>query len=159
MARVLGDSQTVVRTWQPWLQVIAVGAGVGILQWLLTVLIGNYIVEPLACRDLTDATFCTNATPLAGTISTILVAVAGTIALVRLGVARPIILSVATGALLWDLSGWTEGLLWIEALAWSLWLYVMCYVLFAWIARYTRLWVVIVLSVLIVAIIRIALVL
>ena len=158
MAQVIIEDQAVInRTWMTWERTIAIGAGLGLIFWLLTLLIGRYIVEPLTCRTIVDATMCTDATPLAGKIATILVAVIGVITMVRLRIARPIIITVAAAALLWNLASCTLGLFWLEAIAWSVFLYALCFALFAWITRHVTLWVTIVVSLLIVLIIRISL--
>ena len=158
MAQVIIEDQAVInRTWMTWGRTIAIGAGLGLIFWLLTLLIGRYIVEPLTCRTIVDATMCTDATPLAGKIATILVAVIGVITMVRLRIARPIIITIATAALLWNLASWTLGLFWLESIVWSVFLYALCFALFAWITRHVTLWVTIVISLLIVLIIRIAL--
>jgi len=158
MAQVIIEDQAVInRTWMTWGRTIAIGAGLGLIFWLLTLLIGRYVVEPLTCRTIVDATMCTDATPLAGKIATILVAVIGVITMVRLRIARPIIITVAAAALLWNLASWTLGLFWLEAIVWSVFLYALCFALFAWITRHVTLWVTIVVSLLIVLIIRISL--
>jgi len=156
---IIEDPAALQQTYRAWGRTIALGAVIGLVFWLVTVLVGNYIVEPLVCRNLTDAAMCTDATPLAGKIVTILVAALAVVAMVRMRVARPIIIAVATAAILWDLAAWTQGLFWLEAILWSVLLYALTFALFAWISRYATLWVAIVVSVLIVLIIRIALVL
>ena len=159
MAQVIIEDQTVLsRTWVTWGRTIALGAALGLIFWIVTVVIGRYIVEPLVCKDLVDAAVCVDAVPIAGKIATILVAVLGVIAMVRVGIARPIIIAVASAALLWNLASWTQGLFWLESIIWSVLLYALCFALFAWITRYVTLWVTIVVSLLIVLIIRIALV-
>jgi len=158
MAQVIIEDQTVLsRTWVTWGRTIALGAALGLIFWIFTVLIGRYVVEPLVCKDLVDAAVCVDAVPVAGKIATILVAVLGVIAMVRVGIARPIIIAVATAALLWNLAGWTQGLFWLESIVWSVLLYALCFALFAWITRHVTLWVTIVVSLLIVLIIRITL--
>jgi len=158
MAQVIIEDQTVLsRTWVTWGRTIALGAALGLIFWIFTVLIGRYVVEPLVCKDLVDAAVCVDAVPVAGKIATILVAVLGVIAMVRVGIARPIIIAVATAALLWNLAGWTQGLFWLESIVWSVLLYAFCFALFAWITRHVTLWVTIVVSLLIVLIIRITL--
>ena len=160
MAQVIvTDQQAIAESWAMWVRTIVLGALLGILFWLVTTLIGQYIVEPLTCRQVADAALCMNATPLAGNIASILVAVAAVIVMVRINAARPIIVAVASAALLWNLAYWTQGLFWVEALAWSVILYALAFALFAWITRYAVLWVTIVISLLLVLIIRIALVL
>jgi len=160
MAQVIITDQQVISTaWATWGRTIVIGAATGIIFWLLTILLARYVVEPLVCRQITDAAMCANATPLAGNIAAVLAGAISIIFMVRTGVARPIIIAVASAALLWQLAAWTEGLFWIEALVWSALLYAGAFALFSWITRYAILWVTVLLSVLIVLIIRIALIL
>lgn len=159
MAKVIADEQIVDRTWNIWLRTVVTGAALGLVFWIVTILLNNYVIEPLACQNMTNASVCVNSVPLAGNIATILTGLLGIVVMVRMGIYRPIILAVASAALLWNLAGMTDGLFWAEALVWSIVLYAGSYGLFAWIARYSRLWAVIAISVLIVLIIRIALVL
>ena len=155
---VITDQQAIAESWAVWVRTIILGAIAGVSFWLLAFVVGRYSIEPLACRQTINAAMCLDATPLAGNIAAILVAVIGTIAMVRLGIARPIIVAVATAALLWGLSGWTEGLFWLEALAWSTILYALVFALFAWITRYSVLWVTLIISLSIIVVIRITLV-
>jgi len=154
---IIEDPVALQRTYLAWGRTIALGAVLGLIFWLVTVLIGNYAVEPFTCRNLAAAQMCTDAIPLAGKITTILVAALAVVAMVRMRIARPIIIAIATAAILWDLASWTQGLFWVEAILWSVLLYALCFALFAWISRYITLWVTIVISLLIVLIIRIAL--
>ena len=156
---VVTDQQVIAESWAMWVRTVVLGAAIGVVFWVISVLLARYVIEPLVCRQVIDAAMCTNATPIAGMITTVLVVVAGIVAMVRMGIARPIIVAVATAALLWDLSTWTQGLFWLEAIAWSVILYGLAFALFAWITRYASLLVTVILSVLIVLVIRIALVL
>ena len=156
---IITDQEALAASWRAWVRAIVIGAIVGVVFWILTLLIERYIIDPLVCSKAVNATLCAGSLPLAGTISTILAGVVGIVLMVRGAVARPIIIAVATAALLWDLAAWTEGLFWLESFAWSVALYALVFALFAWITRHSLLWVTIVLSVLIVVIIRIALVL
>lgn len=140
-----------------WVRTIVLGAAIGLVFWILTVLIGRYVIEPLACGQVVNAALCADPKPLAGNIAAILVAVLGVIAMVRIGAARPIIVAVATAAILWQLGAWMSGLFWLEAIAWSVIIYALAYALFAWITRHALLWVTIVVSLVIVIFIRILL--
>ena len=136
MAKVIIENAPVPQAvWQNWARVIGIGAAVGLVYWLLTMLIGRFIIEPLTCRDVVEAAACTEASVLAGKISTIIVATAAILTMVRVGVARPLIIAVASAALLWELSAVTLGLFWAEALAWSVLMYAASYALFGWIVR------------------------
>ncbi|HEY8885881.1 MAG TPA: hypothetical protein VIM31_00045 [Candidatus Microsaccharimonas sp.] len=156
---IITDQQAVAESYAMWVRTVVLGAVTGIIFWLLTIIVARYIVDPLVCGRLFNATLCVDSTPLAGNIAAILAAVVGVISMVRIGAARPIVIAVASAALLWDLGMWTDGLFWLEAVAWSIILYAAVYALFAWITRYASLWVTIALSLVIVLIIRIALVL
>lgn len=158
MAKVIIEDNSVFsHSLQAWLRVIGFGAVVGLAYWILTLLIGNYVVEPLACRDIATATTCVGAESLAGKISTVLIAVAAIFGMVRLGVVRPIIIALASAALLWELSAWVEGLFWLESLAWSVLLYAVSYALFGWIVRALSVVVAIIIAVLAVVALRILL--
>lgn len=156
---VITDQQVIANSWTTWIQTIIIGAVTGLIFWLLTIIIARYVVDPLVCGKMFDAMLCTDSTPLSGHIAAILAAVIGLVTMVRTAVARPIIMAVAAAALLWNLAIWTNGLFWLEAVAWSIILYTLVYALFAWIARYASLLATIILSLLIVLVIRIALVL
>jgi len=156
---IITDQQAVAESYAMWVRTIILGAVTGLIFWLLTIIVARYVIDPLACGRAFNAALCVDSTPLAGNIAAILAAVVSVIAMVRIGAARPIVIAVATAALLWDLGAWTDGLFWLEAVAWSVILYAAVFALFAWITRYANLLITIILSVLIVLIIRIALVL
>ena len=151
---IIEDEAIIARTWRSWLQTIAIGAGTGLAAWVFTAVISRYVIEPLACGATLNAAVCSDATGMAGNIATIIVTTIAVIVMVRLRVIRPIIIAVASAALLWGLAAWAEGLFWLEIIAWSIGLYAIAYGLFSWIARSTVLWLAIVLSILIVLSIR-----
>lgn len=159
MAKVVAEQTRVVvqSEWQEWVKIIGTGAGVGLLVYLIGLLIGQYIVEPFMCRNVVDLASCADASVLAGRISSVLLAVAAIFALIKLTVARPLIVAVSAVAVLWDLSLWTAGLVWFEALAWSVVLYALSYALFGWIARHAHLIVSLVTALIVIIVIRLAL--
>jgi len=160
MAKVIVDERTVVvKPWWARVRIIFTGAGLGLVWWILTVLIKNYIIEPIACRDMANAVFCVDSFGVAGNIATILVAIAGVFILIRTLQPRPIIIAVAVAALLWALGNYITGLAWYEGLLWGVLLYALAYSLFGLVARIVWLPAAIVTAILIVLIIRILLVL
>lgn len=108
----------------------------GALWWVLTSLLNRYIVEPSACRDLTEAAACVNSFSVSGSIAAVVVAVVGTILLVRYIQPRPIVISVAAVILLWDLAALADGLAWWVVLLWALVLYGLSYSLFSLVAQF-----------------------
>lgn len=159
MPQVIVDEEIFNRSWVAWLRTIAFGVVVGVVFWLLTLLLDRYVIEPLACRQVANAGVCLTSDALSGNIAALLAGALAILGMVRWGVVRPIVISVATVALLWDLASWTSGLFWAEALGWTALLYGLSYALFSWINRTTSLWLATLLATLIVVVIRVALVL
>lgn len=156
---VITDQQVIAESATMWVRTIILGAITGLIFWLLMIIIGRYVIDPMACGQSFNAALCMDSAPLSGNIAAILAAVVGLISMVRIGAARPIIIAIASAALLWNLGTWIDGLFWLEAVAWSVVLYAMVYALFAWITRHDNLWATVVISLLIVLVIRIALIL
>lgn len=136
MAKVIeSQQQVIVEPWWVRGQIIYIGLGMGLLWWILTAVLRQYIVEPIACRDLATASACVNSLSISGSIATVLVAVVGTWLLVKYLQPRPIIISAATLALLWDLGALLAGLSWWASLLWALFFYTASYGLFSMVAR------------------------
>ncbi|OJU87584.1 hypothetical protein BGO17_01145 [Candidatus Saccharibacteria bacterium 49-20] len=136
MAKVVqSQQQVIVEPWWAKGQIIYIGLGMGLLWWVLTAILRQYVVEPIACRDLSAAASCINAVGISGSIAAVLVAVAGTWALIRYLQPRPIIISVATLILLWDLSSLVNGMTWWATLLAALFFYTASYGLFSMVAR------------------------
>ncbi len=140
MAKVIVDEThpQVVSTSYSWWRVALLGAGLGIVYWILTFLVSHFIIDPIFCRSSVNALACTNSIELSGNVASILVATAGLAILVGLKVLRPLIVAIAAAIVLWGLAGWTNGLSGVEAVFWSALLYSLSYVLFSWISRYSR---------------------
>ncbi len=160
MAQVVTDAQTVVvKPWWARVRIVFIGAGLGLLWWVLTALLRFYVIEPLACRDLSTATACVDSLSVAGSVATVLVAIVGTFILVKTLQPRPLVISASAAAVLWSLGAYVEGLAWYEAILWGVVLYAVTYVLFGLIANLTRLPVVIGIAVATALIIRLLLLL
>ncbi|MBQ69844.1 hypothetical protein CL689_07405 [Candidatus Saccharibacteria bacterium] len=159
MARVVEDNRVVRPAWWNAGQVVAFGAVVGVAYYLVMLLVGRYIVEPLACREIIEASACVAATATAGKISTVIVAVAAIFGMIRLGIARPLVVAAGAAVVLWNLSEWTAGLFWLEAFAWSVLLYALAYALFGWIAHFPRVIVSIVVAVIVAVLLAVLLML
>lgn len=136
MAKVIqNEHNVVVEPWWAKGRIVYIGAAIGLLWWVLAAILRQYVVEPLACRDLTAADACVNSMGVSGSIATVLVAVAGTLLLIRYLQPRPIIISVATAILLWDLGLLVNGLAWWAIVLWAVFFYAASYGLFSMVAR------------------------
>jgi hypothetical protein len=91
-----------------------------------------YILIYLAFRPLL---------PLAAAsgIAMILTAVTGISAMVWQKMVQPLIIAVSTGAVLWGLAVWFDGLVWFEIAIWCMMLFSMAYVLFSGLIHHLRL--------------------
>ena len=152
------NAPQVNHTTRAWFYIIGIGLIVGLAYWVTTVLLTRYVVEPLACRDIATAASCVGAIGIAGKIATVLLATLSLLVMIRVSLFRPIIIAVATAVVLWNLSVYTTGLFWAEALAWSIVLYGLSYALFGWIARQMNLVLAIIVAVVVAVMIRIALI-
>lgn len=104
-----------------WLTAL-IGFVMGLLFWLLTMYIGRF----------------TGSTTIPGDVATILVATVATVVMVRLNMIRPLLVTLAVAISLWGLAGWIRGMVWFEAIGWSIGLYLLGYVLFSWLVRYAK---------------------
>lgn len=96
---------------------------------------------------------------IASNVATILIATIGVILMAANRLPRPLLITVSSAVLLWDLAGWLTGLSWLESILYSVLLYVLSYVMFSWFARYSRTVPVLVFTVIAVIIIRIIIIL
>lgn len=161
MAKVIVDKQErVVKPWWDQTRIIVIGAGLGLGWWVLAALLNRYVIEPLACRDISvNASACVDSYGVAGNVALILISLIGLIILIR-GLHRfPVVISIASTALLWGLGGYLSGLSWIEALGWSVFLFAAVYGLFSLVTRLRVLGWVLIASLVIVVAIRLLLLL
>ena len=160
MAKTVIDNEQVVRPeWQEWLRIVGYGAFIGVVYYIAMLIFNRYVVEPLTCRTVVDATACVTAPALAGQLVTVVAAMVALVGMIRLAFARPIIVAVTAGVLLWNLGAWTVGLAWWEAFGWSIGLYALVYGLFGWIVRQSNLLFAIIISIVLVLAINVTLIL
>ena len=132
MAKIilLGDTRVRVAA-----RLIALGAVFGIVLWLVTLALNNFVVEPITCGISGGTGQCSQALSVAGGIAGVFVAAAAIFAGIWWRISRPIFVAVSATLLLWGLPLWVDGLFWLEALAWSALVGILAYLLFGWINR------------------------
>ena len=116
-------------------QVILLGVILGAVSWLLTLLLDRFVITALFCGGDAASALCTGSTTLAGNIALVFASIGGLLGLVRLGVYRPLLVAIAAAICLWGLAGWVDGLMWYEALAWTVILYSLVFTAFSWLVR------------------------
>lgn len=142
MAKVIQDERNVVV--EPWWakgKIVLIGLAMGLVWWVLTAVLKQYVIEPTACRNLSSATACVDSFGVSGNIAMVIVAVIATFVLVRFVLHRPIIISVGSAILLWGIGSMLSGLLGYVTLLWALFLFTVSYSLFSLVARIQWLWV------------------
>jgi len=117
-----------------WPVVALLGLLIGVGVWGLSWVIGQFIIDPILCRDMALQA-CEDATSVAGNIAAIIGACVGLGLLLRRDVRRPVLIVAAVLVALWGLAGWLEGLSWLESLGWTAVLYALAYVAFTWLTR------------------------
>ena len=115
------------------IQVVLLGVILGAASWLLTILIDRFITGALLCGG--NGPTCDTSTLVAGNVALVLVTVGGLLGLVRLSVYRPLLVVIAAAIVLWGLSGYTLGMQWYEAMAWTVLLSAVTYAAFTWLVR------------------------
>jgi hypothetical protein len=140
MARLIvpDTENTMVPSGYGWWQIALVGAGIGVLQWVIAALLGGFVIDQLLCRSSITVASCAQSSIVAGDVATIIVGVIGLVVLVRMRVLRPLVVVVASAILLWGLPVMTSGLAWGEVVFWSALTYGLAYSVFAWLSRYAR---------------------
>ncbi|RYX78716.1 hypothetical protein EON76_03295 [bacterium] len=117
------------------IQVILLGIILGAVSWLLTLLLDRFVMTALFCGNDASSALCTGSTAIAGNIALVFASIGGLLGLVRLGVYRPLLVAIAAAICLWGLAGWVDGLMWYEALAWTVILYSLTFTAFSWLVR------------------------
>ncbi len=135
-----------------FIKMIVLGAVLGVVLWGLTNLLGNYVFDPLFCRN--DTTNCVAVWQYSETTASVIVAILGLIGLIRLRAFRPMLIALAATASLWGLIGNVTVMTWYWALLASLLLYALAYGLFTWVVRIRVFWVALMLTVLLVVAVR-----
>lgn len=119
---------------QQLLQAALLGAGMGLVAWVLGLLVRHIVLVPLFCGDPGNVV-CLNQSDVAANVAAIIVVFVGLMGLVRLSVYRPLIIVLATAASLWGIGMWTAHLAWFETAIWFALLYALCYEAYAWLVR------------------------
>ena len=132
----------------------AIGAGAGILTWLLSLLIRTLFIEPVFCRSTDNFGVCAQGGDIAWVSALVVVSVVAVLALVRVGIYRPLMVVLAVLIAFFGLAPWLAPLEWYWALLWHVVLFGVAYALFAWLATIEKFVVTLIVTLVAVLIIR-----
>lgn len=135
-----------------FIQILVSGAVLGFLAWLLILLGDKAVSSSLICGGQVS---CSTATSTMHVIIELFVALVALLGLVRLSVYRPLMIVIAATVALWGTASFAAGLVWYVGLIWSVILYGLVYLLFAWLVRPRKLIPTIILLALVVVLLRV----
>lgn len=135
-----------------FVQVAAIGLLVGAFSWIFAEVIGMYMLKPPSCSG--NAFSCAASSQPAVIISSIMAAFIGLFGLVKLQVFRPLLVVIATMLSLWGLVGALLALPWYIAVAVTIGMHVLGYMVFTWLARIRTFWLAVVMCIALVVALR-----
>jgi hypothetical protein len=138
-------------TGRDFLNILAIGLVVGSATWVLQKVLGNYLFGPLLCNGKLIS-HCSPATLTTTIVTAILAGVVALTALIRYRAAsRPLLAVVAATACLWPVVQRLDLFGSFASVGMVIGLYALTYGLFAWIMRIRSSWVVVAITLVLVA--------
>lgn len=138
------------------LQVITLGAVVGLTVWALTLFLDTYVFQALLCRG-SQTSQCGSTLQYAGASASIIGAGIGLFFLVRIQIFRPLLVALASLCSLWGLASITEQVQWYVIGLSFVGLYLLTYTAYSWIARIRLFWLVVLLLIIMITAVRLIL--
>ncbi len=132
MAKILSATETTLMVWG---RVAGLGALFGIVLWLVSMALSQFVIEPLTCGIGGGAGQCSQALAVSSNVASVLMGAGAIFAGIWLRIARPLFVAISATLMLWQLASWVSGLFWLEALGWSALVGALAYLLFGWINR------------------------
>ena len=137
--------------------VIALGAGVGVLIWVLGSLLNQFIFDPYLCQNAAAAQ-CADAKNYSAVLAGLIVGAASLGGLIRLRVYRPLLVVIAAFVSLWGIVQLSWEMTTFTGLLVCVLLYALAFGLFTWIARVREFWIALLLTIGLVVLVRLALI-
>ena len=143
--------------WRDLTGILLVGAGTGLLVWILGSLFFRFIFDPYLCQGESSVQCTQNAENYSAVLAG-LIAVAGALGgLIRLRVYRPLLVVIASMLSLWGVVQISWGFDWIVGVLVAVLLYAVAFGLYSWIARIREFWISLLIIIFLVVAVRVAL--
>ena len=138
MVRIVGAKEPIVGdvAWRVIFTAGWIGALNGVIVWLTTYFLANFVINNIACRMGTSLVSCGETGEVSAVVALVVAAIVSLIFLVRWRIYRPLLAAIAATVTMWGIggswlaitSGW--GSFFVLVLVSSL-----VYVLFVWLAK------------------------
>lgn len=142
MAKILSQHSLLSKWWQ----VALFGAAMALVLWGLSVFFSVFIVDPITCGVNGSSQACVQSLRIGTGLADIITALLALVLAIRYGMHRPILVTLASVAMILNLALWVNGIDWIEAIGWCVLVGALVFLLYYWINRMQRIAVAIVLS-------------
>ena len=148
------ESAVVMQSWRRVLPALLSGAVAGLVAWIGTFLLSEYVIGPIACRVGSSLVSCSDNGAVSGNVALIVAGVVALGLLVRQRALRPLLVVLAAVASLWGLGSWLADDAWYVSLVLSVVLSALVYAVFAWFSELRRFWVALVVTIALVLVFR-----
>lgn len=115
-------------------RILLLGAGSGLVTWLLAYAINQYVVMPFFCSNGEAAGICVNSTFVSANIAAVLVGIMVVPILAMISMKRSLLVVIAAIAALWNVAAWVGGE-WYISLLLTVLAYMVVFAAVAWINR------------------------
>lgn len=150
-------SRVAVKTVYSLLPAVAIGAGVGLVTWLLFGVLQNSVLHYVACQGNSSIIACSSRADIASAVALLLANLGGLVALTRYRVYRPLLVAIAATASMWALPKLLMDTAWYVHLAAMVLIAAALYAFFTWVNDFRRFWLAVVVAVVAVAVLRVLL--
>lgn len=138
-----------------FLRILALGAGVGFMVWVIGMVLDRFVFGAYFCQN--DISNCASSRNYAATFAGVIAAVFALGGLIRLLVYRPLLVVIASFLSMWGIAQISWGLTWWIGLVIMILLYSVAMGIFSWLARIREFWISFVLIVALIVIVRVTL--
>lgn len=156
MVEVVTDNEPAVKqsVWRDEASVAISGALVGLLIWILTYVLTEYVIGRIACNTGSSIISCSDAPGVSAGFALVFASLAGLTILVQRRIFRPLLVVLMSAITLWGINGaWLNERTVVNVIL-TIIMAALTYLVFAWFAKLRQFWISAGISLLIVVIFR-----
>ena len=135
------ETAVVMQSWRRVLPALSSGAIAGVVTWIGTFILSEYVIGPIACRVGSSLVGCSDNGVVSANVALIIAGIVALGLLVRQRTLRPLLVVLAAVATLWGLGSWVSEDVGYISLILTVILSALVYAVFAWFSELRRFWV------------------